>query len=596
MAQELREGDGKAGIVHAGKRKWGYDPAQVDAFLERAHALYDSEGVTLTQRDIQDVSFDLAKNGYVISQVDAALGRLERAVVDKRTTWEITHQGRVAWKAQTEKLYHEILNHVERSERQRFKPGEPKRPSYDKKQVDRLADQIIDKAAAALGVDGVSEKDVRNLAGLNTNTVNNAIFTQRKGKKGYDERQVDYFLSVCVQLLGRIESYARVADFVSGEPSSQVPMPSAEPAKVEGISPLFTADAQRPTAEGRFGSAAPVTSGESFDALHQAEQNLFTPPAASEPNNTSASYAATAAFDPIASPAAPPVPAADVPSFAPAPVPTTPMANATPPVSGTPSYAPLHSPVAETSAIPAGASPSFDTSQTDSSLAALAHMAEISQDMPAIDTPSFTPKMPSLDTPSALNLNDMPAPVAPVTAFTPAPGAAPMSAATPLAAPLATPVSEPAPPQTPAVHQPAPETMPVSFAPTTKPARTTGSVPRHTTVDKTSHAQPVQHAQPASAQPVQPVQPAAQPQPTAATPHFEPLPAAKQYDTISFATQPEQGQKPEPKQEENQETKPKQENLFPSFFPIESDFDTDIPDLSFPTLTDDDTDYTKKEQ
>ena len=61
MAQELREGDGKSGIARAGKRKWGYDPAQVDAFLERAHALYDSEGMNLTQHDIQNVSFDLRK-------------------------------------------------------------------------------------------------------------------------------------------------------------------------------------------------------------------------------------------------------------------------------------------------------------------------------------------------------------------------------------------------------------------------------------------------------------------------------------------------------------------------------------------------------
>ena len=67
MAQELREGDGKSGIARAGKRKWGYDPAQVDAFLERAHALYDSEGMNLTQHDIQNVSFDLRKNGYVIA-------------------------------------------------------------------------------------------------------------------------------------------------------------------------------------------------------------------------------------------------------------------------------------------------------------------------------------------------------------------------------------------------------------------------------------------------------------------------------------------------------------------------------------------------
>ena len=114
MAQELREGDGKAGIARAGKRKWGYDPAQVDAFLERAHALYDSEGIRLTQRDIQSVSFDLTKDGYVIAQVDAALNRLERAVVDKQTAWEIAQHGRVTWKAQTENLYQQILEHVER--------------------------------------------------------------------------------------------------------------------------------------------------------------------------------------------------------------------------------------------------------------------------------------------------------------------------------------------------------------------------------------------------------------------------------------------------------------------------------------------------
>ena len=195
MAQELREGDGKAGIARAGKRKWGYDPAQVDAFLERAHTLYDSEGIRLTQRDIQAVSFDLTKDGYVIAQVDAALNRLERAVVDKQTAWEIAQHGRVTWKAQTENLYQQILEHVEREQGERFKPGEAKQPSYDKKQVDRLTDQIVDKAAASLGVDGVTEDDVRDLADLNAVSVSNVIFTQRKGKKGYDERQVDYFLN-----------------------------------------------------------------------------------------------------------------------------------------------------------------------------------------------------------------------------------------------------------------------------------------------------------------------------------------------------------------------------------------------------------------
>lgn len=105
--------------------------------------------------------------------------------------------------------------------------------------MDRLVDQIVDKAAAALGVDGVTEDDVRSLADLNANTVNNVIFTQRKGKKGYDERQVDYFLNACVQLLSRLESYARVADFVSGEPAAPAQTATNVTVQANGVSPLF---------------------------------------------------------------------------------------------------------------------------------------------------------------------------------------------------------------------------------------------------------------------------------------------------------------------------------------------------------------------
>ena len=105
MAQEPETEKNASGIAHAAKRKWGYDAEQVDAFLERAHMLYEGEGAQLTQHDIQNVSFELVKGGYVIAQVDAALARLERAVVDKQTTWEISQHGRVAWKAQTEDLF-----------------------------------------------------------------------------------------------------------------------------------------------------------------------------------------------------------------------------------------------------------------------------------------------------------------------------------------------------------------------------------------------------------------------------------------------------------------------------------------------------------
>ena len=116
MAQEPETEKNASGIAHAAKRKRGYDAEQVDAFLERAHMLYEGEGAQLTQHDIQNVSFELVKGGYVIAQVDAALARLERAVVDKQTTWEISQHGRVAWKAQTEDLFKKLDAHAERAD------------------------------------------------------------------------------------------------------------------------------------------------------------------------------------------------------------------------------------------------------------------------------------------------------------------------------------------------------------------------------------------------------------------------------------------------------------------------------------------------
>ena len=570
MAQELREGDGKSGIARAGKRKWGYDPAQVDAFLERAHALYDSEGMNLTQHDIQNVSFDLRKNGYVIAQVDAALGRLERAVVDKQTTWEIAQHGRVTWKAKTEKLYHEVQNHAERNERERFKSGAPKQPSYDKKQVDRLVDQIVDKAAAALGVDGVTEDDVRSLADLNADTVNNVIFTQRKGKRGYDERQVDYFLNACVQLLSRLESYARVADFVSGEPAAPAQTAKNVTVQANGVSPLFASGTQRPATDERFAPSA-AAHDESFDALHQAEQSLFTAPAPVAPAAPAAAapiaYApAPASFDASTSTNSTNSTNAEQPvSFAPAAYPVhASNESAAKPVSETPSVAPtaavaaeppVSAPSAPVSGATAGSAPSFapaqsshesaapsstpsvfaeqpvDMVQNDSSLAALAHMAAVSQELPAVDVPSFAPKMPSLDTPHALKLNEVPGSVS-----SPAPSA-----------PAAQPVNSTA-------DEAASAAMPVSFAPTSKPDRNTNSIPVR-----------VSDSQPADS--------------------TTSRPAAESSEYVAASHDTEAAQPSQDKHDSN--------DSFPLLFPLVGNFDSDIPDLSFPTLNNDDT---KKEQ
>lgn len=400
MAQQPESGRNASGIARAGKRKWGYNPEQVDEFLERTHALYDSEDAQLTQQDIQNVSFDLSKGGYVISQVDAALGRLERAVVDQQTTREIARHGRVVWKAQTEDLYRSLAAHADRAARQRFRPGDAKAPSYDRKQVDRLVDQVIDKAAAELGVDGVTADDVKDLVDVNSTSVANVIFTQRKGKRGYDERQVDNYLNACVRLLSRIESYARVSDYVHDPATTPQRSTAAETAAAPALFPPRGESQPLDTA------ASPTVMDDDFAELHRVEQRIFAVPAPAAPRE----------------PAVAPVPPA------PAPAPSAPTAETASPVTTTAMPAPVPAPEYTAPAAPAPvawdyarpAEPAAAAQQPEQStpeksedpLSGLAHLAAAVQQTQPMPTAS-DPQVPSLDVPSvptvrSLNLDAMP--------------------------------------------------------------------------------------------------------------------------------------------------------------------------------------------
>lgn len=235
MARKPAAERNSATIARAGKRKWGYDVGQVDAFLERAHTLYEDDEPKMSQEDIQNVSFALEKDGYVISQVDAALNRLEKAVVDKQTQWDVTHFGRVAWRAATEQLAHSLYGRADRPEKNRFEPGASRHPSYDRKQVDRLVNQVIGKIKRELGESKESESDaVRKIdAELTSTRVSNIIFTQRIGKRGYSERQVDAYLNRAIQVLARLESFARLEGVLFQ--SSGASVPASQPAAAETV-------------------------------------------------------------------------------------------------------------------------------------------------------------------------------------------------------------------------------------------------------------------------------------------------------------------------------------------------------------------------
>ena len=222
MASKPDTARNSSSIERVGKRKKGYSVEQVNDFLERAHSLYESSDISLTQKDIQDVSFDLEDEGYAIPQVDAALSRLERAVVDKTTQYEISNRGKVVWKAQADEEYRVLLSHSQRDYKMRFDSAQSRKPSYDKKQVDNVVNKSLDKIAVLLGYNPVWGSSLSDLDKIDAMFVSNVLFTQRSGKRGYDERQVDYYLNACVRLLSRLESYDRVAKYTDFDSSDSV--------------------------------------------------------------------------------------------------------------------------------------------------------------------------------------------------------------------------------------------------------------------------------------------------------------------------------------------------------------------------------------
>lgn len=217
-------------IERAGKHKWGYNIAQVDDFLDRTHSMYESSTPVLTQEDIQLASFDLEKNGYVISQVDAVLIRLEKAVVDQRTQYTLSTTGRDAWQEDLLALARTLQERAEAAPRQRFSRGTHHQPSYDMKQVDQIVSQAWTRIAGVIGIT-TSAQPAEGAQEITARRVSNVIFTQRKGRHGYGEASVDAYLNRCVQVLTRIESFERVA----GRPvepfaASAVAAPAASPA------------------------------------------------------------------------------------------------------------------------------------------------------------------------------------------------------------------------------------------------------------------------------------------------------------------------------------------------------------------------------
>ena len=198
-------------------RKWGYNMSQVDEFLTKAHQLYLQPQPSMSQQSVQTSSFDLQKGGYRISDVDGALIRLEQAVSDKHTRWEVEYWGERGWMAETLGLALTLKPRELAPLCKRFDKGKRKSISYDRQQVDQVMDDSWYTICKHLSIPTGTR--LREPMDIDAIEVSDTIFTQRKGKKGYGEPSVDAYLNRVVQVLNRIESFKRLG-YIMPDPST----------------------------------------------------------------------------------------------------------------------------------------------------------------------------------------------------------------------------------------------------------------------------------------------------------------------------------------------------------------------------------------
>lgn len=163
----------------------GYDQAAVDAFLDRARQAFQGVDLSLTSADIRSAAFPLVKGGYVPSDVDAAVERLEDTFAEREREARINEIGLDNWNAEARELAQEILNRIGRAKGRRFRRTGFFSYGYSIADVDAFADRVHDFFTAGAHL---SRSEVREI-------------TFRPQLRGYDESQVDVVLDELIRVM-----------------------------------------------------------------------------------------------------------------------------------------------------------------------------------------------------------------------------------------------------------------------------------------------------------------------------------------------------------------------------------------------------------
>lgn len=168
-------------------REKGYQPKQVDAFLDRARQAYENgEASSLTAADVRSLAFKMQRKGYAPRYVDAALDRLEDVFFERERRALVREIGEDEWWRETRGLLSEVRGRIGRPRGKRFARRSRLARGYRRSQVDAF----LDRVGAMFENREVS---------MTPSEVREAVFHGQLG--GYDEEQVDALLDALVDII-----------------------------------------------------------------------------------------------------------------------------------------------------------------------------------------------------------------------------------------------------------------------------------------------------------------------------------------------------------------------------------------------------------
>lgn len=177
--------EGPPAFALATGRAYGYHRTAVDTFLASARRAFETGGDELGASDVRTASFPLVKGGYLVADVDAALGRVEDAFAARERERVVRAQGAGAWVEKAREDAQVILDHLARPRRHRFARTGVLTFGYRLDEVDHVSTRIV--------------RYLRDGEGLTAEQLRSAAFRMQRG--GYREEQVDALLDATIDVI-----------------------------------------------------------------------------------------------------------------------------------------------------------------------------------------------------------------------------------------------------------------------------------------------------------------------------------------------------------------------------------------------------------